>query len=67
MKRKASKCIEKSTSDATNREKVHRETKNIVDLVKKNEISDTSSTMALDWPRSAIGNGNRGMRGGRVI
>ena len=54
-------------SDGNNREKVHKETKNIEDLVKRKRISDTSSTMALVWTRYAICNNKRRMRGFRVI
>ena len=54
-------------SDGTNEEKVHKETKNIEDLVKRKGISDTSNTTALDQIRSAIRNSNRGMGGGRMI
>ena len=67
MKGKEGNCTGKSTSDSTNREKVYRETKNIEDLVKRKRRGNTSSTMALDWTRSAIENGNGGMGGGRVI
>ena len=55
------------TSDGTNEEKVHKETKNIEDLVKRKGNSDTSNTTALDQIRSAIRNSNRGMGGGRMI
>ena len=64
---KEGKFIGKSTSDDNNGKKVHKEIRNIEDLVKKKGISDTSSTMALDRTRSAIGNDDRGMRGDRVI
>ena len=63
MKRKEGKCKWKSTSDATNREKVHREIENIKDLVKRKGISDMSNTMALDQTRSIISSGNR-VKGG---
>ena len=61
MKSKEGNYTGKSTSDGTNGEKVHRETKNIEDLVKRKTISDTSSTTALDQTRASVGNGNRGM------
>ena len=48
MKRKEGNCSRKSTSNDTNREKVHGETKNIEDLVKRMGISDTCSTIDLD-------------------
>ena len=67
MKGKESNCIGKSTSDSTNREKVDREAKNIEDLVKRKRRGDMSSTTALDRTRSAMGNGNMGIGGGRVI
>ena len=67
MKGKEGNCTWKSTSDSTNREKDVREAKNIEDLVKRKRRGDTSSTTALDQTRSAIGNGNGGMGGGRVI
>ena len=67
MKRKEGKCTRKSTSDGTNGEKVHRETGNIENLVKRKEISETNSTTALDRTKAAVGNGNRGMGGGRMI
>ena len=54
-------------SDSNNREKVDREAMTIEDLVKRKRRGDTSSTTALDHIRSAIGNGNGGMGGGRVI
>ena len=60
-------CTRKSTSDDTNGEKVHRATGNIEDLVKRNKISDTSSTMALDRTKATIGNGNNEMGGGRMM
>ena len=64
MKRKEGNNIWKSTCDDTNEEKIHRETKNIEDLVKRKGISDKSSIMSLDRTRSASGNGNKEMRGG---
>ena len=71
MKGKEGKCKGKSMSDITNREKVYGKTRNIEDLVKKKRkvttALDTSSTTALEGTRSAIGNGNRRMGGGRVI
>ena len=67
MKRREGISTRKSTSDDTNGEKVHRETGNIEDLVKRKRISNTSSTTALDRTRVVIGNGNRGMGGGRMI
>ena len=67
MKGKEGKCIGKSASDSTNREKVDREARNIEDVVKRKRRGDTSSTTALDRTRSAIGNGNGRMGGGRVI
>ena len=54
-------------SDGTNGEKVYREIRNIEDLVKRKRGGNTSSTTALNQTRSAIGNGNKGMGGGRVI
>ena len=48
MKKKEDNYRRKSMSDGTNREKVHRETKNMEDLVKRKEISDKSNTIALD-------------------
>ena len=38
MKRKEGNCIVKSMSDGTNGEKVHTETRNIEDLVKRKEL-----------------------------
>ena len=67
MKGKEGNCTLKSTSDSTNREKVDRKTRNIEDLVKRKRRGDTSSTTALDRTRSAVGNGNGGMGGSRVI
>ena len=67
MKRKEGNCTRKTTSNGTNGEKVHREPGNIEDLLKIKGINDTINTTALNRTRSAIGNGNRGMGGGRVI
>ena len=67
MKGKEGNCTGKSTSDSTYRDKVDREARNIEDLVKRKRRGDMSSTTALDWTRSAIGNGNGGMGGSRVI
>ena len=67
MKGKEGNCTGKNTSDSSSREKVDKEARNIEDLVKRKRRGDTSSTTALDQARSAIGNGNRGMGGGRVI
>ena len=67
VKRKEVNCTAKSTSDGTNGEKVHREIRNIEDLVKRKGISDTSNTNASNQTRSAIGNGKRGIGGGKVI
>ena len=63
MEGKEGNCTGKSMSDSTNREKVDREARNIEDLVKRKRRGDTSSTTALDWTRSAIGNGNGGWEG----
>ena len=61
MKRKEDNCTGKSTSDSSNGEKVHGETVNIEDLIKRKGISDTNSTTALDRTRLAISNGNKGI------
>ena len=66
IKRKQGNYTRKRMSDDPNREKVHRETGNIEDLVKRKGISDMSKTTAFDRTRSALGNSNRGMGGGRV-
>ena len=67
MKRKEGTRTKKSTSDGTKGEKVHKKTRNIEGLVKRRGITDMSSTTALDLTRSVIGNGNWGMREGKVI
>ena len=61
------KRIVKSTSDDTNREKVHRETGNIKNLMKRKRISGSNNTLALDHTNLTFSNGNKGMGGGGVI
>ena len=67
MKSKEGNYTGKSISDGTIGGKVHRETGNIEDLVKRKRIRGMSSTMALDRTRPTVSNGNKEVRCGRVI
>ena len=50
----------KRTRDSTDGEKVYTEMGNIEDLVQRKRRGGSSSTMALDCTRSAMGNGKKG-------